>query len=239
MTDICYKEKSISTKTATAPQPLPLCRFDDVELKYGAVTAVTIDELEIKPGTLTAVVGPSGSGKTTLTTAIGNIPAHNLTSVGHVHRHGKVGLISQDAFGALNPLQRVDRQIALTAGSIERAHELLAKVHLAPEFFSRYPLELSGGQRQRAAIAFALGSDPDLLLCDEITSALDPVSTAGIVRTLREIVESSEGSMSIVFISHDLGAARALCPDVITLDCADDCTCSNATFRKNWDDFTD
>ena len=112
---------------------------------------------------------------------------------------------------------------------------------LTPELFSRYPLELSGGQRQRAAIAFALGARPQLLLCDEVTSALDPIATAEVVRTLRKLVADSRDGMSIVFISHDLGAAKALCPDVITLEPADpntDLTAATAIFRKNWDDYS-
>ena len=187
-----------------------------------------VPELTINPGTLTAVIGPSGSGKTTLTHAIGDIPVETLHCVGTVERRGKVGVISQDSFGALNPLQRVDKQVALTAGSIENAHELLAQVSLTPELFSRYPLELSGGQRQ-------------LLLCDEVTSALDPIATAEVVRTLRNLVTDSRDGMSIVFISHDLGAAKALCPDVITLEPADpntDLTAATAIFRKNWDDYS-
>ena len=194
-----------------------------------------VPELTINPGTLTAVIGPSGSGKTTLTHAIGDIPVETP------HCVGTVGVISQDSFGALNPLQRVDKQVALTAGSIENAHELLAQVSLTPELFSRYPLELSGGQRQRAAIAFALGARPQLLLCDEVTSALDPIATAEVVRTLRKLVTDSRDGMSIVFISHDLGAAKALCPDVITLEPADpntDLTATTAIFRKNWDDYS-
>jgi len=218
-----------------------LCHFHDVELKYGETTAVIVPELTINPGTLTAVIGPSGSGKTTLTHAIGDIPVETLHCVGTVERRGKVGVISQDSFGALNPLQRVDKQVALTAGSIENAHELLAQVSLTPELFSRYPLELSGGQRQRAAIAFALGARPQLLLCDEVTSALDPIATAEVVRTLRKLVADSRDGMSIVFISHDLGAAKALCPDVIILEPADpntDLTAATAIFRKNWDDYS-
>ncbi len=218
-----------------------MCHFHDVELKYGETTAVIVPELTINPGTLTAVIGPSGSGKTTLTHAIGDIPVETLHCVGTVERRGKVGVISQDSFGALNPLQRVDKQVALTAGSIENAHELLAQVSLTPELFSRYPLELSGGQRQRAAIAFALGARPQLLLCDEVTSALDPIATAEVVRTLRKLVADSHDGMSIVFISHDLGAAKALCPDVIILEPADpntDLTAATAIFRKNWDDYS-
>ena len=184
-----------------------------------------VPELTINPGTLTAGIGPSGSGKTTLTHAIGDIPVETLHCVGTVERRGKVGVISQDSFGALNPLQRVDKQVALTAGSIENAHELLAQVSLT----------------QRAAIAFALGARPQLLLCDEVTSALDPIATAEVVRTLRKLVVDSRDGMSIVFISHDLGAAKALCPDVITLEPADpntDLTAATAIFRKNWDDYS-
>lgn len=211
--------------------------MDDVTLSYGSSAAVHVPHLEILPGTLTAVVGASGSGKTTLAKAIGGFDSQQLGVCGTVKRTGTIGFVAQDSFGVLNPLQRVDKQIALTAGSLPAAHQLLSAVKLAPHLHSRYPLQLSGGQRQRAAIAFALGVQPHLLLADEITSALDPIATSEIVYTLRELVAESKKTnnpMSVLFITHDLAAARALCPAVITMHPSETGTGYVAQYEREW-----
>lgn len=211
--------------------------MEDVTLSYGTLPAVYVPHLKILPGTLTAVVGASGSGKTTLAKAIGGFDTHQLQISGSIRRAGTIGFVAQDSFGALNPLQRVDKQIALTAGSVAYAHELLSAVKLDPQLHSRYPLQLSGGQRQRAAIAFALGVSPNLLLADEITSALDPIATSEIVYTLRDVVAASQKTtnpMSVLFITHDLAAARALCPSVITMHPAESGTGYVAQFESEW-----
>lgn len=226
----------IITQQASAATLEALCTFRDVTLHYeqpqqqaaSPSTSLRVDDFELLPGTLTAVTGCSGSGKTTLAATIGNFMPPHLKATGTITRKGKVGLVSQDAFGALNPLMRIDKQVALTAGSITQARALLSSVGLDQKLHSRYPLQLSGGQRQRAAIAFALGTEPDLLLADEITSALDPVSTAEVVDTLRDLVASQNSKLSVLFITHDLAAASALCPDVIELQ-----RCGEQQFRAS------
>lgn len=237
-----FKEIAITTQQATATTPNhTLCSFRDVTLQYeqphhGSSTkpiSLKVEDFNISPRSLIAVIGSSGSGKTTLAATVGNFMPARLKVTGAISRTGKVGLVSQDAFGALNPLMQVDKQVALTTGNITEARSLLSSVGLKQSLHSRYPLELSGGQRQRAAIAFALGAQPDLLLADEVTSALDPVSTAEVVETLKRLVEAPESRLSVLFISHDLAAAKALCPDVIELK-----RCSDhqfrACYRKGW-----
>ena len=124
-------------------------------------------------------------------------------------------MVAQDAFGALNPLMPVIKQIALTAGSIDAATNLLESVGLKQELHQRFPLQLSGGQRQRAALAFALGPCPRLILADEVTSALDPVATADVVSTLRSVRDNNNATL--LFITHDRGAAAALCDQAIIM----------------------
>lgn len=227
----------IITQQVPAATLEPLCTFRDVTLSYeqsqqratSPSTSLQVDDFTLLPGTLTAVTGCSGSGKTTLAATIGNFMPPHLKATGTITRQGKVGLVSQDAFGALNPLMRIDKQVALTAGDIAQARSLLSSVGLDQQLHSRYPLQLSGGQRQRAAIAFALGTQPDLLLADEITSALDPVSTAEVVDTLRNLVASTNSKLSVLFITHDLAAASALCPAVIELH-----RCGEKQFRASY-----
>ncbi len=242
MTSTSIKEIAIKDSTvSTANSDSPLCSFRDVTLRYthdkrqltSKTASVLVEDFDLHPRSLVAVTGSSGSGKTTLATAIGNCMPPQLKAEGTITRRGKVGLVSQDAFGALNPLMRVDEQVALTAKTKDFAHELLSSVGLAPELHSRYPLQLSGGQRQRAAIAFALGAKPDLLLADEITSALDPVSTSGIVEMLTELVGKNGSQLSVLFITHNIAAARALCPDLIELHRTSE-EQSQARYRKGW-----
>ena len=143
----------------------------------------------------------------------GASPAAAVT--GTCTRNGTVSMVAQDAFGALNPLMPVIKQIALTAGSIDAAANLLESVGLKQELHHRFPLQLSGGQRQRAALAFALGPCPRLILADEVTSALDPVATADVVSTLRSVRDNNDATL--LFITHDRGAAAALCDQAIIM----------------------
>ena len=175
--------------------------LDDVAVSYGAQRVLTVEHLSIARGQRVAVMGPSGSGKSTLAALIGGfLPDTARVEATRIHVDGRVGFVSQDAFGALNPLMRVDKQIALIGDP-----HTLGDVGLDPTLWHRYPLELSGGQRQRAAIAFALATNPDILIADEITSALDPIAIVDIINCLRNI------DKTLLFLTHHQGAANALC----------------------------
>ena len=122
----------------------------------------------------------------------------------------------QDPLGTLNPSQRIGTTIArplllhqraTKADSPRRVTELLAAVGLPKDFTERYPHELSGGQRQRVAIARAIAAEPDVLLCDEITSALDPQTTEAVMQLLTQL--RTERGLGLLLISHDLRLVNA------------------------------
>jgi peptide/nickel transport system ATP-binding protein len=133
-------------------------------------------------------------------------------------------IVFQLADTALNPRRPVEailgRPLAFYHGMNgrqrrRRVDELLELVHLPRNLRSRLPEELSGGQKQRVNLARALAADPAVILCDEITSALDTVVAAAILDLLKEL--QAELNLSYVFISHDLSTVRAICDDVLVM----------------------
>ncbi|MEU8764819.1 ATP-binding cassette domain-containing protein [Streptomyces sp. NPDC048659] len=178
--------------------------------------------LTARPGSSCAVVGPSGSGKTTLLRVLAGLhPAHTgrLTLDGVPLAPGtrrrtrdqrrRIQLVPQNPLDTLNPLrtvaQQLTRPLVLHADLPKRARagrvaELLDQVGLPADFADRYPGELSGGQRQRVSIARALACDPDVLLCDEVTSALDADTATGVMDLLTRLRD--ERGMTLVTVSH-------------------------------------
>ncbi|GAA2791832.1 ATP-binding cassette domain-containing protein [Kitasatospora sp. CM 4170] len=181
-------------------------------------------DLDLTPGTLTGITGPSGCGKTTLLRTLAGL--HRPES-GSITLHGeplapsyrrrtrdqrrRIQLVPQNPLGALNPAHTVAATLtrplkvhfALPAAQCERrVAELLTAVGLPPHYATRRPHELSGGQRQRVSLARALAAEPDVLLCDEVTSALD-TDTAAALMCLLEDLRSSR-SLAVVLVSHDL-----------------------------------
>ncbi|MET8749613.1 ATP-binding cassette domain-containing protein [Streptomyces sp. NPDC004667] len=189
--------------------------------RHRALDAVDFDA---EPGTATAVVGPSGSGKTTLLRVLAGLHAPDsgtLTLDGaplaatarrraREHRR-RVQLVPQNPLDALNPARTVGsalaRPLRLHGGpprgprSTAAVARLLEQVELPAEFAARYPAELSGGQRQRVSLARALATEPDVLLCDEITSALDPDTSVAVMELLRRL--RAERRMTVVLVSHE------------------------------------
>jgi len=185
--------------------------------------ALTGTDFTAPAGSATAVIGPSGSGKTTLLRVLAGL--HPPTS-GHLTLDGqalaatarrrtreqqrRIQLVPQNPLAALNPRRTTGHQLArplrlhssLTAKEIpERITQLLAQVELPADFADRYPGELSGGQRQRVSIARALAAGPDILLCDEVTSALD-TTTATAVMDLLTRLRAQHGT-TLVVVSHE------------------------------------
>ncbi|MCD9140986.1 ABC transporter ATP-binding protein [Streptomyces albireticuli] len=178
----------------------------------------------VAPGEATGVIGPSGSGKTTLLRVLAGLQrpdAGCLTLDGRAlpalaRRRGRaerrrVQLVPQNPLGALNPARTVGATLArplrlhraaARSEQADRVAELLGQVGLPADFARRYPHELSGGQRQRVSIARALAPGPDVLLCDEVTSALDP-GTAGAVLELLTRLRAERG-LALVLVSHEL-----------------------------------
>jgi peptide/nickel transport system ATP-binding protein len=211
----------------------------------GTLHALRDITLDIPAGRIVGVVGESGSGKSTLALALLRLLPGNLARIsGSVRFAGqdlvalsepemrklrgtKIAMIFQDPMTALNPVftvgtqlvdaQRARRPDAPTAALRERAAAMLAKVGIADASarLDSYPHQFSGGMRQRIMIAMALLAEPDLLIADEPTTALDVTIEAQIVRLLETLRSEFRGT--ILFISHSLGLVSSLCDDVIVM----------------------
>ncbi len=190
-------------------------------------------DLAVAPGEALGIVGASGSGKSlTLRAVLGLLPGGTRVSAGSAEAGGRAGMVFQDPQTALDPLTRVgthlvealrardtEQRIRAARGEVRsRALELLERVHLPdPErAFRAYPHELSGGQRQRVVIALALAGDPDVLLCDEPTTALDVTVQRRVLAELDGL--RRERGLTLLFVSHDLAVVAALCERVAVMD---------------------
>jgi peptide/nickel transport system ATP-binding protein len=197
-------------------------RFDGVTVRFGrggrALTAVDGVDLTVPSGQVVGLVGESGSGKSTLARAAVGLaePAAGqilLDGVPLRHRPGArrpLQMVFQDPYSSLDPRMTVGDSIAeaMPRGARRRDEvvRLLELVGLDADRFSAYPGALSGGQRQRVAIARAVAGQPDVLIADEITSALD-VSIQGTVLNLVRTLQR-ELRLSMLFISHNLAVVR-------------------------------
>jgi ABC-type dipeptide/oligopeptide/nickel transport system ATPase component len=183
--------------------------------------------LRVTAGESLGIVGESGSGKSlTLRSILGLLP-HGVTHAsGSVATAGRVGMVFQDPLTALDPLSPVGAQVAEVSRyargrgrerSRVHARELFQQVGLGsdPRLFAARPFELSGGQRQRVVIAMALASDPQVLLCDEPTTALDVTVQRQILDLLNTL--RVERGLSMVFVSHDLAVVAQVCSRLIVM----------------------
>ncbi len=209
-----------------------------VRYARGLPPAVSDVSFTIAPRETLAVVGESGSGKTTLATALaGLVPTESgtfrfqgdgvegdLTSAVAGRSPAlrrAVQLVFQNADTSLNPRRTVGAAIArplkLFTGqaSAERVGEILTEVGLSPDFAARLPHQLSGGQRQRVGIARALAADPQLVIADEITTALDVRVQAEILDLLARL--QRDKGLSCLFISHDLAVVRGVADRVAVM----------------------
>ena len=191
----------------------------------------------IAPGSVLGVIGESGCGKSTLAHVIaGLLPAAHGTMLLDGHELPRrvsertpeqlqaVQIVFQMADVALNPARTVASILARPlkfyhgmrgAAARRRVAELLDMVHLSPQLAERYPDELSGGQKQRVNLARALAAEPKLILCDEVTSALDTIVAAAVLELLAELRRAL--GVALMFISHDLSTIRAICDQVMVL----------------------
>ena len=185
-------------------------------------------DLDLYPGQCVALVGESGSGKSlTALTLMGLLPK-GLTATWATLADGmpRKAMVFQEPMSALNPTMRIGRQVAEAAESAlglkpeaarKRALEELRRVQVPqPESaMKKYPHQLSGGQRQRVMIAMAMAMDPELLICDEPTTALDHSVAFEILDLLRDL--QRERGMAMLFISHDWDAVAHVADHVIVL----------------------
>ncbi|WP_044872512.1 ABC transporter ATP-binding protein [Pseudomonas sp. LFM046] len=216
----------------------PILELRDLRAGYGNTPVLQDVSLKVYPGRTLAIVGESGSGKSTLGRCItGALPS----KAGSVHFQGQplaphygkrsreqlrsIQMIYQMADTALNPRHRVadliGRPLTFYGGARgaqreARVRELLAAVGLEPDrFMSRYPAELSGGQKQRVGIARALAANPAVIICDEITSALDQLVAEGILRLIDDLKKGL--GITYLFITHDLSVVKSIADDVLVL----------------------
>ena len=198
----------------------------------GLVQAVRGISFDLHRGETLAIVGESGSGKSVSIRAIMGILANNaiiaegsimydgmdLTKLTedefHEIRGNRIGLIFQDPLSALNPIMKIGNQITESLRlnrhmkkdeAKKVALELMKSVGIphAEKRFDQYPFQFSGGMRQRIVIAIALAGDPEILICDEPTTALDVTVQAKILELINQI--KKERNLSVIFITHDLG----------------------------------
>ena len=228
-----------------SPPPQPVLELDAVSAGYGRLQpngkplmlAVDAVSFKLERGRNLGVIGESGCGKSTLARTIAGILP---PSSGHIRFDGrpmaplardrtpeelrKLQIVFQSADTALNPAQSIEdilgRPLAFYHGlrglaRDARIDRLLDLVHLPRALKHRLPGELSGGQKQRVNLARALAADPELVLCDEITSALDTVVAAAIIELLKEL--QRELGLSYLFISHDLTTVQAICDEVAVM----------------------
>ncbi len=182
-------------------------------------------DLALAPGEALGIVGESGSGKTlTLRAVMGLLPRGLRVSGGTVEVGGRAAMIFQDPLSYLDPMTRVGTLLAeicrvhhggSVASARARARDLFVDVRLPdPDpLLRRYPHQLSGGQRQRVLLAIALAAQPDILLCDEPTTALDVTVQAEVLALLAEL-RASRG-LSLLFVSHDVAVVASLCDRVV------------------------
>ncbi len=204
----------------------------------GELRVVNGVDFSIEPGEIFGIVGESGCGKSVTALAILQlIPTPGRIAHGAIRyrsenlldksgremrqiRGGDIAMIFQDPFTSLNPVFRIGQQLSTVLrhhsdlnkhDARERILAMLDSVGLpdVARIFDSYPHELSGGQQQRVMIAMALISEPDLLIADEPTTALDVTIQAQILRLLRELC--AETGVSVLLITHDLGVVSEIC----------------------------
>jgi peptide/nickel transport system ATP-binding protein len=210
-----------------------------VDASYGYLTTKVLDNVsvQIPRGRTVAIVGESGSGKSTLARAItGLLPP----SKGEILFNGKalpaalpnrerdtlrrIQMIYQSADTALNPRQQVrdiigrplEFYLGLKGADRDRkVVELLESIELDESYIDRYPQEMSGGQKQRISIARALAVEPEVIICDEVTSALDQIVQEEILSLLMKLQKDT--NVTYIFITHDIATVRAIADEIVVM----------------------
>lgn len=212
----------------------------DLTIRFGKRRRVAVQDLnlDIRPGQRLGLIGESGSGKSVTALALMGLLPENAEVSGSVKFLGKeligakdrelrqlrgqrISMIFQEPMTALDPTMTIGRQLSEVYRlhgrhrkvGPDQASKALARVGLieAEQLARSYPHELSGGQRQRVMIAIALANDPDLVICDEPTTALDVLVQADILSLLKQELESC------LFITHDIAVMAAVCDSVAVM----------------------
>lgn len=223
---------------------VPVLEVNKIDAGYGKIvngmpSSLILKDVNvsIKRGKTVGIIGESGCGKSTLARVFagllppangsialdGEALAPSLKQRSHAELR-KIQFVYQMADTALNPRQRIGdilgRPLEFYHGlsgkkKTARVNELLEMVELPSQFAQRYPHELSGGQKQRINLARALASDPEVVLCDEVTSALDTIVGANVIELLKRL--RRDLGVSFVFISHDLSTVASFADEIVVL----------------------
>lgn len=209
---------------------MSLVRLDGVEKRFGDLQVLKGVDLRIETGQVVAIIGKSGSGKSTLLRCInglesyeqGRIKVDGITVGGDAKSlrdlRQTVGMVFQQF--NLFPHLSAGRNVMLAPMVVKKmpeaqaeslARDCLAKVGLA-EKFDAYPDQLSGGQQQRVAIARTLAMEPKIILCDEITSALDPELVGEVLKVVKDLADQG---MTLIMVTHEMGFAREVADSLV------------------------
>ncbi|GLO69727.1 ABC transporter ATP-binding protein [Phaeobacter inhibens] len=238
-----YTQALVSVRSITheekAPTQEPVLSVRNITARYKGTKFDVLHNVnvDLHPGQTLAVVGESGSGKSTLARVItGLLPPREgeIEFAGRTLSSDLAGrsredlrelqMIYQMADVAMNPRQTVGTIIGRPlefyfgmkgAEKRKRIIELLDEIELGESFMDRYPAELSGGQKQRVCIARALAAKPKMIICDEVTSALDPLVADGILKLLLELQKIE--NVAFLFITHDLATVRAISDNIAVM----------------------
>lgn len=218
-------------------RPDSVLRVSGLRASYGHVEVLHGIDLDVRAGECVAIVGESGSGKSTLSRCLiglhtewegellldGESLARSAAKRSSAARR-RMQYIFQNPYGSLNPRLDVGASLAAPLRHFERPSgaevrrrvaEALERVEIPARMAELYPSELSGGQRQRVAIARALLADPNVLICDEVTSALDVSVQASVVELLRGLLQDG---LSMIFVTHNLAVVRSIADSVAVLN---------------------
>ena len=186
--------------------------------------------IELAVGEKLGIIGESGSGKSLTALSIMGLLPDGVRANGSVTvdgtevigardarirplRGSTMAMVFQEPMSALDPLMRIGTQ--LSQAGVRDCAAALDEVDLAADVASRFPHQLSGGQRQRVLIAMAMAGRPDLLICDEPTTALDATTQDGVLRVIERVTKAH--GTALIFITHDLGVIRRMCPNVLVM----------------------
>ncbi|NCX84201.1 MAG: ABC transporter ATP-binding protein [Rhodobacteraceae bacterium] len=216
----------------------PILEIKNIDAAYSKVKVLNDVNISVPRGSTVAVVGESGSGKSTTARVItgllppmtGSIEFDGATLPNKLEDRTKeqkrrIQMIYQMADTAMNPRQTVreiigrplEFYLGLSGAAREkRVVELLKMIELDERFIDRLPSELSGGQKQRICIARALAAEPDFIICDEVTSALDQIVQEGILKLLMRL--QKELNLTYLFITHDISTVKAISDQVVVMN---------------------
>ena len=197
---------------------MKLLEVENLTVQYpGSTNPACKVSFQVESGELLGIAGASGAGKSTaMLSLMGILPEQVQITSEKLKQHGTKAMIFQDASASLNPLVRVGKQLTETIlahqrctgkEARERAETLLDEVGIQNpgQRMKQYPFELSGGMKQRVAIAIALACNPDLIIADEPTTALDVTIQAEVVREMKKLREQYQAA--IILVTHNMGVA--------------------------------